>query len=148
LISLDASQEVTHLNLFQTKRGRGVLLGVTLALLSALILSLLDQPKALDLTSMLLIFIAAPYIGFALMDGRQREIWIEIIAIIVFATLAILGLWMQPIWLVIGLFLHGIWDVIHHPHGIQTQLTSWYPPFCMVYDWLVAGYVLARFIVL
>lgn len=136
------------MKLFQTRRESGVLLGVVLGILAMGILSIFNREKSLELSSMLFVFITGPYLGFALMDGRQREIWIEIVAIIVFATLAVLGLWVHPIWLVVGLFLHGIWDIIHHPHGIQTQLTSWYPPFCLIVDWLVAGYVLARFVIL
>ncbi len=59
------------------------------------------------------------------MDGQQREISIEIAAVVVVAILAFLGLWTNPIWLVVGLVLHGIWDSI----STLTQLTSGYPRF-------------------
>ena len=124
------------------ERTRAVGIGVVLAILTLLTLSQIDRQMTLELTTMLLVLIAAIYVGFALSDGRPRELAIEIVGAGGFVLMALLGLWVSPYWLVAGLFLHGIWDVLHRPTGIQTQVNRWYPPLCLVYDWLIAGYLL------
>lgn len=75
-------------------------------------------------------------------DGRPRQIIIEILGVIAFCSCAVLGLWVSPIFLLIGYFAHGIWDIIHHSHGIKTKVTHWYIPFCLIYDWLVGAYII------
>ena len=57
------------------------------------------------------------------------------------------GSWRHPAtehgFLAAGYFAHGLWDLAHHPHGVQTRVRSWYIPACVVYDWLVAAFVVA-----
>jgi len=83
---------------------------------------------------MLLVIIGAIYIGFALSDRRQKELWIEPTAAAVTIILSVAGLWYSPIFLVIGYLFHGAWDVGHHLKLIQTRIVGWYPPACVVYD--------------
>jgi len=61
-------------------------------------------------------------------------------------VLALLGLWLAPVLVAVGLILHGFWDLAHRPRGITTKLPSWYPPFCAAFDFVFAGafLVLAR----
>src|SRR3954447_22378677 len=84
-----------------------------------------------------LAIIAAIYVGFAVADGRTRVIAIETgvaTAFVVVAATAITGsAWL----LVVGLAGHGFKDLWQH----RTQFvanTRWWPPFCMVVDWVVA----------
>ncbi len=97
---------------------------------------------ALELLVILLAVIALIYLGFALMDGRKREIMIEISGIIFFLALAILGLWMSPNFLIAGYLAHGVWDIIHNPKIIQTEVVEWYKVLCLVYDWIIAVFIL------
>ena len=45
-----------------------------------------------------------------------------------------------------GYVLHGTWDLLHHERGIQTQIVGWYPPVCVVYDWIVGLAVLVWYL--
>src|SRR3990170_38070 len=55
--------------------------GVVLALLTISFLLILPAQKALELLVILLAVIASVYLGFALSDGRKREIMIAISAV-------------------------------------------------------------------
>ncbi len=81
---------------------RAAVIGVILATVTIAIAMLIPKSKALDFFAILLAFIAAVYVGFALLDGRRREAWIEIVMVTVFFVLAILGLWVTPAFLVAG----------------------------------------------
>ena len=103
---------------------------------------LLPRPLALDLTAFLLTVISAIYIGFALADGRTSVIVQEVSAAGFFILLAALGLWVNPYLWVLGLFLHGVWDWLHHEHGVKTRVPDYYPPVCVVVDWSLALFLL------
>jgi hypothetical protein len=84
-----------------------------------------------------LVLIAAIYVGFAVADGRPRVIAVEssvAFAFVVVAAAAVTG----SAWLLVaGLAGHGLKDLWQH----RTQYvanTRWWPPFCMVVDWVVA----------
>jgi len=87
-----------------------------------------------------LILIASVYIGFSVADGRWKVIAVECgvaSAFVVIAAAAVTG----PAWLiVIGLAGHGLKDLWQH----RTQFvvnTRWWPPFCVVVDWVAAAIV-------
>jgi hypothetical protein len=82
--------------------------------------------------------IAAIYIGFAVADGRAKVIAVETgvaSGFVIIAAAAVTGTaWL----LVIGLAGHGLKDLWQH----RTQFvanTRWWPPFCMVVDFVVAA---------
>ena len=82
--------------------------------------------------------IAAIYIGFAVADGRPKVIAVETgvaSSFVIIAAAAVTGTaWL----LVIGLAGHGLKDLWQH----RTQFvanTRWWPPFCMVVDFVVAA---------
>ena len=116
--------------------------GLIGAIVTVVVASLLPKPKALELLSAVLVGIAAVYLGFVLLDGRRREMLIEFGNIGLTIALALLGLWVAPAWLAAGYFAHGLWDAVHHPRGVQTKIPHWYVPFCLIYDWIVGGFVL------
>ena len=115
--------------------------GIVLSVVTIGIATLFPKSKTLDVFAILLAFIVAIYLGFALLDGHRREILVEIVISVFFFVLAILGLWVAPFFLVIGYFAHGIWDVLHHQKAIQTKMVSWWPFFCLFYDWTVGGFI-------
>ncbi len=120
---------------------RGLLSGLVGAIATVTIASLLPKPMALELLFAILVAIAFVYFGFVLIDGRVREMLFEFGNIALTLTLAFSGLWVAPYWLAAGYFIHGVWDAIHHPGGVQTKTPRWYIPFCLLYDWLVAGFI-------
>jgi hypothetical protein len=87
-----------------------------------------------------LVAIATVYVGFAVADGRARIIAVEssvAFAFIVVAAAAVTG---SPWLLVIGLAGHGLKDLWQHRSHFVAN-TRWWPPFCMVVDWVVAAVI-------
>ena len=84
--------------------------------------------------------IAAVYIGFAVADGRGTVIAVESAVAGVFVVLAAAAV-TGPAWLlVVGLFGHGVKDLWQHRHQYVAN-TRWWPPFCLVVDWVVAAII-------
>ncbi len=121
---------------------RSVAIGLALGVSTILLHTLLSEEQGLELTSLLMVLIASVYYGFALMSHHTKAKIIEIIVASAFVSMGIFGLWISPWILVIGLFLHGLWDIIHH-HSPQSlaEVPAWYIPFCATYDWIIAGYL-------
>ena len=93
-----------------------------------------------------LILIAAVYVGFAVADGRRRVLVVEICVTTVFVLLGAAGI-TGPLWLlVVGYAGHGVKDLWQHRTSFVAN-TRWWPPFCLVVDWVVAA-VLALLLVL
>jgi hypothetical protein len=90
-----------------------------------------------------LVVIAGIYVGFAVADGRAKVIAVEsgvAFAFVVVAAAAVTG---SPWLLVAGLAGHGLKDLWQHrTHFVAT--TRWWPPFCMVVDWVVAAIIAAE----
>jgi hypothetical protein len=83
-----------------------------------------------------LTLIAAVYIGFAVADGRAAVIAVESGIAGVFVVVAAVGV-TGPAWLlVLGLTGHGCKDLWQERRHYVAN-TRWWPPFCLVVDWLV-----------
>jgi hypothetical protein len=81
--------------------------------------------------------IAAVYIGFAVADGRPTVIAVEVAIAAVFVIVAAAGV-TGPAWLLVaGLAGHGFKDLWQHRRQYVAN-THWWPPFCLVVDWVVA----------
>ena len=115
----------------------GVVVGVIQAA-SPLGLWWLD-PAAVYALSLALI--AAVYIGFAVADGRPAVIAVEAAIAAVFVIVAAVGV-TGPAWLLVaGLAGHGVKDLWQHRSHYVAN-TRWWPPFCLVVDWVVAAILL------
>ena len=87
--------------------------------------------------------IAAVYVGFAVADGRPKVIAVETgvaFAFVVVAAAAVTG---SPWLLVAGMVGHGLKDLWQHRSHFVAN-TRWWPPFCMVVDWVVAAIIVAE----
>jgi hypothetical protein len=87
-----------------------------------------------------LVLIAAVYIGFAVADGRAAVIAVEVSvagAFVLVAAAAVTGsAWL----LVVGLAGHGLKDLWQHRSQFVAN-TRWWPPFCLVVDWVAAAII-------
>lgn len=114
----------------------GILAGVLQAA-TPLLFGWLDRATVYALG---LVVIAAVYVGFAVADGRPKIVAVEsgvTLAFVVVAAAAITG---SPWLLAAGLFCHGLKDLWQHrTHFVAS--TRWWPPFCLVVDWVVAAIV-------
>ena len=124
---------------------REVLMGLGLGAISIALSLLFGVEKQREIWGFLLIVIGAIYIGFAISDGRMKEMIIEISIASVFIAIAIMGIWYSIYFLIGGYFLHGLWDLVHSPKGVKTDVQKWYPPFCLIYD-SVIGLWLLKFV--
>ena len=90
-----------------------------------------------------LALIAAVYIGFAVADGRRTVIAVESAVAAVFVVVAAAGI-TGPAWLLVAGFVgHGgkdLWQ--HRTHFVAN--TRWWPPFCMIVDWVVAAIIVGE----
>jgi hypothetical protein len=85
-----------------------------------------------------LTLIAAVYIGFAVADGRGSVIAVEAGIAGVFVVVAAAGV-TGPAWLLVaGLTGHGVKDLWQYRRQYVAN-TRWWPPFCLVVDWVVAA---------
>jgi hypothetical protein len=87
-----------------------------------------------------LVVIASIYIGFAVADGRPRVIAVESSIASIFVVIAAIAVTGSAWLVVIGLFGHGVKDLWQHRRQFVAN-TRWWPPFCLVVDWVVAAIV-------
>ena len=84
--------------------------------------------------------IASVYIGFAVADGRPKVIAVESSVTFGFVVVAAAAVTGSPWLLVAGLAGHGLKDLWQHRTRFVAN-TRWWPPFCMVVDWVVAAII-------
>jgi hypothetical protein len=111
----------------------GVVVGA-LNVLAPLGLWWLDQATVHALA---IVLIAAVYIGFAVADGRPKVIVVEVCVASIFVLLAATAVTETAWILVAAYFGHGCKDLWQHRTQFVTN-TRWWPPFCLVVDWVVA----------
>jgi hypothetical protein len=85
-----------------------------------------------------LVGIAFVYVGFAVADGRSRVIAVESSVTFAFVVVAAAAVTGSPWLLVAGMLGHGLKDLWQHRSHFVAN-TRWWPPFCMVVDWVVAA---------
>jgi hypothetical protein len=110
---------------------------------SPLVFWWLDPPTVY---AMGLVLIAAVYIGFAVADGRPKVIAVETGVASIFVVLAGVAV-TGSVWLiVIGLAGHGLKDLWQHRSQFVAD-TRWWPPFCLVVDWVAATIIATAIVV-
>ena len=126
---------------------KSILIGVILGMATVLLHSLLDDSQGQDLTSVLLVLIGSIYYGFALLQSSIKATIIELVVASLFVVLGFFGLWYSSWIVIVGLMLHGFWDVAHHNSKLGlAEIPSWYIPFCATYDWFIAIYLTYRIV--
>jgi hypothetical protein len=90
-----------------------------------------------------LVVIAPIYVGFAVADGRPKVIAAETTVALAFVVVAAAAITGSPWLLVLGLAGHGVKDLWQHRTHFVAG-TRWWPPFCMVVDWVVAAIIVVE----
>lgn len=101
------------------------------------LLTILDEQIAVTVTAATVAMVYGVYAGFAIMSGQLKDLALEGGFILIGLTTVVLGLEHGPHWLAVGLVLHGVWDLLHHPARkvVGTDgVPAWYVPFCAVFD--------------
>jgi len=125
---------------------RDYLIGLGLAVLTCAVLWPLPPEIARGAVSHLVTLIGSVYVGFALASPDRMSVSRQIAGCALFMALALAGLWLSWWWLVAGLVLHGLWDLLHHREHEHGTMPSWYVPACAAYDWTLAAFVVWRFL--
>jgi hypothetical protein len=90
--------------------------------------------------ALMVVVIAAVYVGFAVSDGRTRVITIESAIAAAFFVISAIAIAATP-WLLVAAYLaHGAKDLWQHRHQF-VRGTRWWPPFCFAVDLTVASIV-------
>ena len=119
-----------------------VIMGVVGAVGFVAVVVIFDPSRSTPILATFLAMIYGVYLGFALVSGSVQELLIEVSFVAVGIVLTISGLIFGPVWIAVGLLLHGLWDIAHHHKllwlGVGT-VPRWYIPFCAVADILGAA---------
>jgi hypothetical protein len=121
----------------------GAIGGAVLALIAFLLSRFTTEIYGRALLAIVLITAAAAYFGFAVLAGAG-PMWtlLELVGVIIFGTMALLGLRGSPWWLAAGWALHPLWDVVLHYWGPGSSFASEpYAIVCVTFDWVVAVYI-------
>jgi hypothetical protein len=89
--------------------------------------------------------IASVYIGFAVADGRRAVLAVESGVTGLFVIVAAAAITGTPWLLVVGFVGHGLKDLWQHRRQFVAN-TRWWPPFCLVVDWVVAAIIAVEII--
>ncbi len=92
-----------------------------------------------------IVVIASVYIGFAVADGRRTVLAVESTVAGVFVIIAAVAVTGSPWLLVVGLAGHGVKDLWQHRRQFVAN-TRWWPPFCLVVDWVAATIIAVEII--
>jgi hypothetical protein len=90
-----------------------------------------------------LALIASIYVGFAVADGRPKVIAVESSVALAFVVVAAAAVTGSAWFLVAGLAGHGLKDLWQHRRHFVAN-TRWWPPFCMIVDWVVAAIIVVE----
>lgn len=103
--------------------------------------------------ALFLIAIAGFYLAFTEYFGEVGARRLEMAGVLAFGVVALVGIRVSIV-LIIGYFVHGLWDVMHEMHahggiglfGAQqlTPIPLAYGAFCATYDWCMAAYFHTR----
>ena len=120
----------------------GAILAVPLILIAFLLSRFIRDIIGRSLLVVFLFAAAGAYFGFALL-AAPGPIWVlaELVQVIIFGAIALLGLRGSPWWLAAGWALHPLWDVVLHyvgPGHSFAPITYTIP--CLSFDLLVAAY--------
>ena len=84
------------------------------------------------------------YLGFAIADGRPSAIAVQAASSSVFLWTAYAAVQLESTALVgVGFLAHAAWDAVHHEGHGPTRVRTWYPPFCVMADLVIALPLLA-----
>lgn len=119
-----------------------LLKGSLLALVTIGMSLMLPEELVYPFFALLLSLAAGVYVGFAVVDTSGTEYILQWVVALGFVGLGLIGIWISPYFLAAGWILHAIWDLLHHKHVLKTKTEEWYPPFCLSYDLVVAGFII------
>lgn len=120
------------------------LIGVALALAVGAFATWVGFDRERSFYPTVLIVVGSYYVLFAV-EGSTPSILVgEVVGMAAFAAAAILG-FRSSLWIVMGgLFVHGIFDMVHDRILANAGTPAWWPAFCAAFDVTAAAYSALR----
>ena len=88
-----------------------------------------------------LVLAALIYVGFALREGGEGWMGVELGGVAFYGLFAVLGALRWP-WLVaVGWALHAGWDTVVHTAQTDAFVPAWYRWLCLGFDLVAAGWL-------
>ena len=128
---------------FAARAPRANAVGIVVGLLQAATPLVFWWLESATVYALGLVVIASIYVGFAVADGRPRVIAVESSVTFAFVVVAAAAVTGSPWLLVAGMAAHGLKDLWQHRSHFVAN-TRWWPPFCMVVDWVVAAIIVGE----
>jgi hypothetical protein len=116
-------------------------IGIALALLVSCFARVtgFDRDRAFYPTVVLIV--ASYYLLFAVMGGSSHALGVELVAMVAFVFMAVVG-FRSSLWLVVAaLAAHGIFDLFHGLIVANPGVPGWWPAFCSAFDVTAAGFL-------
>jgi hypothetical protein len=117
--------------------------GIGVAL--ALIVSCFARATGLDrdraFYSTMAIVIASYYVLFAVMGGSSNALVVELLVMVAFVLVAVLGFRFNLWLVVVCLAAHGVLDAFHGLVVANPGVPEWWPAFCGTFDVGAAGFL-------
>jgi hypothetical protein len=116
-------------------------IGIAVALIVAVFARAtgLDRDRAFYTT--VAIVVASYYLLFAAMGGSEHTLIVEVIVMIAFVAVAVVGFKFN-LWLVAAALAgHGVLDVLHGRVVTNPGVPEWWPAFCMTFDIAAGGFL-------
>lgn len=121
----------------------GAIGGAVLSLIAFLLSKFVKDIVGRTLLATALFAAAGAYFGFAVV-ARPPAIWglLELLQVVAFGTLGLLGWKGSAKWLALGWLLHPVWDFgVHHLGPGRGFAPLTYVFACITFDWVVAAYI-------
>jgi Family of unknown function (DUF6010) len=116
----------------------GVLLAVGIAALAKF--TRFDEDRSFYST--VLVIIASYYVLFAVLGGSGHALVWELIIVVAFSTVAIIGALFLPTLVGMGIVAHGLFDIVHDVLIENSGVPAWWPSFCASVDVLLGIWVI------
>lgn len=113
--------------------------GAVLALVVALFAAGVGLDRDHALYPLMLIVIASYDVLFAAMGAQPSVLYQECLIFLGFVALAVVGFKRSLWWVVLGLIVHGVFDLVHDALIINPGVPAWWPRFCCEYDLAAAA---------
>lgn len=119
-------------------------IGLALALAVGVFASTLGFERDRAYYPTILVIVASYYVLFAVMAGSMRALAIEIAAMGVFVSVAVVGFRSRLTLVAAALAAHGVFDVFHGWLIANAGVPVWWPAFCASFDVAAGAYLAVR----
>lgn len=116
------------------------LIGILVTIVIILFLEIFRQFDKKIIATLTLTGIAFIYIGFVWRD--IFELFVVSISVLVFMLFSYYGYTRSYIFIILGLILHGLWDLVFP--NFSNSIPKGYDIFCLTVDFLLAAYFYIR----